>query len=151
MSPYISLISIISRVPRKVHTPLKKGNVIRRRQDTTHGVDVVLGADVHKPQRPRRQSRHRVVVMCCSEVPALVLVRDIIAQRRSRNPWCAVRVEIGVRAGLADFGGGDVGDGATETVSYDDDLVRWVSGGDGFEGREHARAGFEPAVVAMSF
>lgn len=83
-----------------------------------------------------------------SVIAAFVLVRDVIAQYRSCDTWRAIRVEVGVGACLSDLSSGDGGDGAAETVSYDDDAVGWVSGSGGVKCSENAGAGFEPAVVA---
>ncbi len=104
---------------------------------------------MHKPERQRRQSRDRVIVMRDSEIAALVLIGDVIAQDRGCDARRAIGVKIGVGARLPDLGGGDVSDGAAEAVAYDDDLIIGVSLGGGFEGREDAGACFEPAVVAM--
>ena len=150
MSPYISLVLIVPRVPQEIHTPREDGDTFRRRCDTIPGIYVIFGADMHKPQRPWGKPGYRVVIMRCSEIPAHVLVRDVIAQRRSCDTWRTVRVEIGGGTRLSDFGGRNVSDGAAETVTYDDDSVGWVSGGGGLEGRENAGAGFEPAIVAMA-
>ena len=83
-----------------------------------------------------------------SVIAPSVLIRDVIAQYRSCDTWRAIRVEVGVGACLSDLSSGDGGDGAAETVSYDDDAVGWVTRSDGVECGENAGAGFEPAVVA---
>lgn len=150
MSPYISLVLIVPRVPQEIHAPREDGDTFRRRRDTIPGIYVILGADMHKPQRPWGKPGYRVVIMRCSEILAHVLICDVIAQRRSCDTWRTVRVEIGSGTRLSDFGGRNVSDGAAETVTYDDDSVGWVSGGGGLEGRENAGAGFEPAIVAMA-
>ena len=99
----------------------------------------------------RRQSGHRVVVMRHAVVAALVLVRDVVAQHGAGDARRAVRVEVGLGACLSDFGRGDGGDGAAETVAYNGDAVGWVGGGGGSESGEDAGAGFEPAVVAVGW
>lgn len=97
----------------------------------------------------RRQSGHRVVVMRDAVVATHVLVRDVVAQHGPGDARRAVRVKVGLGACLSDFGRGDGGDGAAETVAYDGDAVGWVGGGCGAESGEDAGAGFEPAVVAV--
>lgn len=82
-------------------------------------------------------------------IAAVVLVRDVVAQRGARDARGAVRVQVCGDARVADAGGGDGGDGAAEAVAYDGDFVGWIVGGGGFEGGEDAGAGFEPAVVAV--
>lgn len=150
MRRYIRPVTIIPRIPQQIHIPAQDGDVLRRRNDPSHGIDVVFRTDVHVPQHARRQSRHRVVVMRHSEIAPLVLLRDVITQRGSGDARCAVRVEIGVGARLSDLGGGDVGDGAAEAVPDYDDAVGGVGGSRGFDGCENAGAGFEPAVVAVA-
>ena len=113
MRRHVGLVTIISRVPQKIHIPSKHGDVLRRRNNPSHGIDVILRADVHVPKRPWRQSGHRVVIVRHSEIAALVLVGDVVAQRRWGDAWCAVGVEIGVGARFPNLGGGHVGDGAT--------------------------------------
>lgn len=97
---------------------------------------------MHKPKQPWGQSRDRVVVVRRSVIAALVLVRDVITQNRSCDTRLPVCVEVGVGARVSDLGGGDGGNCAAETVSYDDDLVGWVGGGGGLEGGEDAGACF---------
>lgn len=150
MRRYIRPVTIIPRIPQQIYIPAQDGDVLRRRNDPSHGIDVVFRTDVHVPQRARRQPRHRVVVMRHSEIAPLVLLRDVITQRGSGDARCAVRVEIGVGARLSDLGGGDVGDGAAEAVPDYDDAVVGVGGRGGFDGRENAGARFEPAVVAVA-
>ena len=84
-----------------------------------------------------------------AEVAALVLIRDVIAQCGPCDAWGAVGVKVGQGSCVADFGGGDGGDGAAEAVSDDCDAVGRVEGGGGIESGEDAGAGFEPAVVAV--
>ena len=98
---------------------------------------------------PRREPGHGVVIMSDAMIGPVILVRDVIAEGRRRDARGAVGVEVGGGACVADFGGGDGGDGAAEAVADDGDLVGWVGCGGGFEGGEDAGAGFEPAVVAV--
>lgn len=84
-----------------------------------------------------------------AEIPAVFLIRDVVAQGGGRDARGAVRVEVGGETRVADLGGGDGGDGAAEGVADDGEGVGWVYGGGGLEGGEDAGAGFEPAVVAV--
>lgn len=149
MRSNISPITIISRVPRHIHTSRKNGDIPRRRHNPGHSVDIILWTNMHKSERQWGQSRDRVIIMRDSEIAALVLIGDVIAQDRGCDTRRAIGVKIGVGARLPDLGGGDISDGAAEAVAYNDDLIIGVSLGGGFEGREDAGAGFEPAIIAM--
>ena len=144
-------IPIVARIPHQIDAPAQHRDVPLRRHDPGPGIDVVLRAEVDEPQRPGREPRDRVVGMRDAEVPAPVLVRDVVAQGGRRDARRAVGVEVGRGGGggVSDLGGGDGGDGAAEAVADDDDAVSGVSGRGGFEGGEDAGAGFEPAVVAV--
>ena len=149
MRQHIRLILIIPRVPIQIDIPIQCRHVRRRRHHPRHRIDVVLGADVHKAQRSWRQPRHRVVVVRGAVVAAGLLVGDVVAEHGAGDARRAVGVEVGGGAGLADLGGGDVGDGAAEAVPDDGHAVGGVLVGGGEEGGEDAGARFEPAVVAV--
>lgn len=149
MRRYIRLVTIIPRISLEINTPSQLGNILRRRQNPIHSIDVIFRADMHIPHRSRWQSGYRVVVMRRAVVAAVGLVRDVLAQHGAGDARGAIRVEIGGRAPVPDLGGGDGGDGAAETVPYDDHLVLWVCGGGGVEGAEDVGACLAPAVVAV--
>ena len=104
---------------------------------------------MHESQGPGREPGDRVVVVRDAVVAAEVLGCDVVASDRAGDPWGPVGVEGGGGAGFAAGGGGVGGDGAAEAVAGHGDAVGGVEGGGGFEGREDARAGFEPAVIAI--
>ena len=66
--------------------------------------------------------------MCDPPVATSILVGDGIADRSKSNPRCAISVKVSICSTVPNLRGSNGGNGATKTVTCDDDSVARVCG-----------------------
>ncbi len=121
-------------------------DVVWRWHDVIALVDEIFRANVNEPQKQRRHPWHRIVKMRNAEIPTGILVGDKVAEFPASDTWCSKGVQICWNPHLPNLSGGNVCDGATETVPCNNNFGSGILSCCGFQGGQNTDPGFKPRI-----